>query len=461
MRGALLSLAWIGALLALVPAAHADQRYAAPSGSGPKAECPQENPCSLKDAVEGAKANDEVIIGSGAYTPAGNVFLPFEATGVNIHGDPSGPPPTITSSATTYAVGVFGPKSRLSYVDVTDLAEASAAINCGIEVSVERVRATTKSKGGYGIQQGNCAVRDSVIRAEGSEVIGLLTTCEGPRIARNLTIVATGSKSIGARVAYNGVPLGGNCTLLLRNSIVSGDRYDLDLYFGGIGSGNVAADHSNFDVVNQAPNTALTQGPGNQTEPPLFVDATAGNYREAPGSPTIDAGTAEGTSATDLDGNARVLGPAPDIGAFELVPPAVVPPAAGQIQSLSLAPRGFRAVNAGEAIISARKKKKAPIGATVTYSLSAAGPVEFSVEHRLPGRKVGKRCVKPTRANRTKKRCSRFKGVKGTFTHSGQAGQNSFKFSGRIGGKGLKPGSYRLVGKTGPVSTTASFKIVK
>ena len=85
----------------------------------------------------------------------------------------------------------------------------------------------------------------------------------------------------------------------------------------------------------------------------------------------------------------------------------------------------------------------------------------FTVERRLPGRKVGKRCVKQTKANRTKKKCSRFKPVKGSFTHSGQAGANSFKFSGRLNGKALKPGRYRLVGKTGSVSKAASFRIVK
>jgi hypothetical protein len=49
----------------------------------------------------------------------------------------------------------------------------------------------------------------------------------------------------------------------------------------------------------------------------------------------------------------------------------------------------------------------------------------------------------------------------GRFTHSGQAGSNTFKFSGRLNGKALKPGSYRLVGKTGSVSRTASFRIVR
>ena len=139
----------------------------------------------------------------------------------------------------------------------------------------------------------------------------------------------------------------------------------------------------------------------------------------------------------------------------------VVPPAPGAIQSLSLAPRGFRAVNAGEAIFSAKKKRKAPIGTTVTYSLSATATVTFSVERRLPGRKVGKRCVKQPRANKTKKKCPRFKLLKGGFPHSGQTGANSFKFSGRLNGKGLKPGRYRLVGKTGSVAKTASFRIVK
>jgi hypothetical protein len=51
--------------------------------------------------------------------------------------------------------------------------------------------------------------------------------------------------------------------------------------------------------------------------------------------------------------------------------------------------------------------------------------------------------------------------MRGGFTHSGQAGQNSFKFSGRIAGKALKPGRYRLVGITGATRRTATFRIVQ
>jgi hypothetical protein len=459
MRAALVSFAFL-ALLAIAPAAHAAQRYAAPAGSG--AECSQAKPCSLNEALAKAKANDEVIITSGAYTLSSAATLSFEATGANVHGDLSGPRPTIAAAVPGIALAVFPAKSRLSYVDVTNSGENAAAIGCGNEVTVERVLAKSVSKNGQGLLQlGTCSVRDSLIRADGSEAAALFASCEKTVITRNVTALATGAKAVGVRVSYNGIMIGGACVLDLRNAIVSGDLYDLQTNFGGFGPGNITVENSNFDVAKQELNTTLTQGGGNQTAPPLFVDAAGGNYREAAGSPTIDAGVASQIGSLDLDGNARVLGAAPDIGAYEFVPPPILPPAPGQIQSLSLAPRKFRTVNAGEAIFSARKKAKAPIGTKVTYTLSAAGSVEFAVERRVPGRKVGKRCVKPTKANRTKRKCARFTQVKGSFTHSGQTGENSFKFSGRLNGKALKPGGYRLLGKTGSASKITGFKLVK
>jgi hypothetical protein len=204
----------------------------------------------------------------------------------------------------------------------------------------------------------------------------------------------------------------------------------------------------------------VIDGGGNQTAPPIYVDAENGDFREASGSPTIDAGIAGQLGPLDLAGNTRILGAAPDIGAFEFVPPPVPAVAPGQLQSLSLSPSAFAPAKAGEAILSVKKKAKAPTGTRVTYSLSAVATVEFGVERRLPGRKVGKRCVKQTKANRTKKKCPLFQKMKGGFTNSGQTGSNTFKFSGRLNGKGLKPGSYRLVGRTGSVAKTASFRIV-
>jgi hypothetical protein len=63
---------------------------------------------------------------------------------------------------------------------------------------------------------------------------------------------------------------------------------------------------------------------GNQTSAPDFVDAMFGNYQEAPGSPTIDAGENNvANGIEDLDGSPRTIGSATDIGAYEYNPPAV------------------------------------------------------------------------------------------------------------------------------------------
>jgi hypothetical protein len=249
----------------------------------------------------------------------------------------------------------------------------------------------------------------------------------------------------------------------MRNSIVSGDLYDLDLYFGGIGPGNVAADHSNFDVFNQAAGTALTQGPGNQTAPPLFVDAAGGNYREAAGSPTIDAGTAEGVSAADLDGNPRALGAAPDIGAFELVPPPVSPVLRlGEIVSLRVSPKRFHPARSAPVHSCFQRyadRIPGPRCARFEFELTAPGAVAFTVERRLPGRRSGGKCRRPIRANKTKPRCARFRAVPGVLHRDGVAGANSFTFSGWLGRKKLKAGPYRLLGEAGGKVERATFRI--
>ena len=131
-----------------------------------------------------------------------------------------------------------------------------------------------------------------------------------------------------------------------------------------------------------------------------------------------------------------------------------------QLQSLKLSKTSFRAAKSGGAVASAKKKAKGPVGTTVTYSLSLSGSVDFTVEQLTTGRSVGKKCVKQTRANKGKKKCDLAKPLKGGFSDSGAAGQNSFKFTGRLGSSALKPGRYRLVGSAGDVVKRANFKII-
>lgn len=84
-------------------------------------------------------------------------------------------------------------------------------------------------------------------------------------------------------------------------------------------------------------------------------------------------------------------------------------------------------------------------GANVSFKLKAPALVTFRVQRPADGRKgKGGRCVKPTAKNSGHKKCTRWVTLKGSFSIVGKTGTNKFKFRGRIGGKTLKPGKYRL-----------------
>jgi hypothetical protein len=111
--------------------------------------------------------------------------------------------------------------------------------------------------------------------------------------------------------------------------------------------------------------------------------------------------------------------------------------------SLALGAATFKAAKAGGST-SAKKKSKAPTGTKVTFRLSEASAVKFIVERKTKGRRVSGRCKTKTKTNASKPKCTRFVKVDGSFTIAGKAGTNSFTFRGRMGGKALRPGSYRL-----------------
>ena len=145
------------------------------------------------------------------------------------------------------------------------------------------------------------------------------------------------------------------------------------------------------------------------------------------------------------------------------------PPTLAAVSGLAFTNKTLAAESSGPSATTGRKKA-APKGTRVSYTLNEAATVVFTVKRRATGRRVkrGKRkvCVKPTRKNRKKHRCARYVGVRGSFTLNGAAGNNSFHFTGRMNGRKLTPGRYRLLatpsagGKAGtPVST--AFRIVR
>jgi hypothetical protein len=154
--------------------------------------------------------------------------------------------------------------------------------------------------------------------------------------------------------------------------------------------------------------------------------------RIAGGPVDVQVTTAGGmTPAVPADLFTYPATPSPPLLLADHTPPTV--------SSLALAPTSFRAAKTGASILASR------VGTRVSHRLSEPSTMTFTVQRVRAGRRSGKRCVAPSRANRGKRRCTRLKAVPGSFTRAGIAGSNSFTFTGRMGGKTLSRGSYRLV----------------
>jgi hypothetical protein len=81
----------------------------------------------------------------------------------------------------------------------------------------------------------------------------------------------------------------------------------------------------------------------------------------------------------------------------------------------------------------------------VTFTLSQAASVTFSVQRRARGRRAaGGGCQRPTARNSHRRRCTRLLTLRGSFTVAGHAGPNAFRFTGRLNGRKLRPRRYRL-----------------
>jgi len=224
----------------------------------------------------------------------------------------------------------------------------------------------------------NCIIKDNggAIRIDGPGVWmsgGTVSNCIVQSNSTTLTpgnggsIYATGGEVIGCRVLENsaigGVAGGGiyanGASVLIRNCLIARNVTDnqgggVYLNNGSIESSTIVSNsaasgaggvyRNNGTVTNSIVyfntaggsasdlNTTVGVGytcasdgntsNGNKTDDPLLIDLEGGDYRLAAGSPCIDAGDSSAvTWSTDLDGNARILGGAVDMGAYEFAPP--------------------------------------------------------------------------------------------------------------------------------------------
>ena len=170
------------------------------------------------------------------------------------------------------------------------------------------------------------------------------------------------------------------------------------------------------------------------------------------------------------DGTTKAIG---RIGTEQPAAPAAATPAtttaapgpAPKLRSLRLAPTAFPAASSGPSSRTAGSKRPPSTGTIVSFTLDLAGAVTYRVARVRDGRRVGGRCAAPTRTSRRAKRCTRLVAVRGSFTRSAGRGRSSFRFTGRIGGRKLAPGSYQLqasprAGGRNGATARAGFRVV-
>jgi hypothetical protein len=88
---------------------------------------------------------------------------------------------------------------------------------------------------------------------------------------------------------------------------------------GGFGTATLTVDHSRFtSAVADDSSSTITTNSTDISDPPQFADGAHGDFREVPGSPTVDAGlTSASVGSTDLSERPREQGKAVDMGAYE------------------------------------------------------------------------------------------------------------------------------------------------
>jgi uncharacterized repeat protein (TIGR01451 family) len=163
-------------------------------------------------------------------------------------------------------------------------------------------------------------------------------------------------------------------------------------------------------------------GPGASTTATIVVRPTAVGPVSNTASVTTDSPDTDGTNNSSTVAVTVGATPVPVLSA------------------LKLGPTAFVAARSGPSVTAAAKR-----GTVISYTTTEVSTTTFRVSRRARGVKKGRSCVAPPKHKPRKKPrpCTRFLS-RGSFTHQDLAGQVSFRFTGRVRGKTLKPGRYRL-----------------
>jgi hypothetical protein len=309
----------------LAPAgAHAAMRHASPQGTA-NPDCSALAPCDLQSAVDGAVANDEIVVAGGVHALTATLT---PAVPLSIHGA-IGQRPRIVAAP---GLAALASSASLALADLT-LESTNATHTASltgspssaerIEVHANAVGATTALLPGDGF-----LLRNSVVAANGgpgpspgTDAVRYDASTSGAVALYNVTAIATGPNSNALALFAEDTGPGARIDA---TNVIADAQVDISALASPGSSSAINLFNSNFSS-----GEGTVSGVGNQVVPPRFVNAAAGDFHQAASSPTVDSGLTDPLSGPlDLDGNARIANGLTDIGAFEHQPATTAPPPA-------------------------------------------------------------------------------------------------------------------------------------
>jgi hypothetical protein len=343
------------AVTANASAASAAQRHADPNGSG--TDCSAVKPCGVTTAIENAAAGDEVIVRPGDYPVTDALFPPTQVT---IHGVAGQPRPRILFNSQAHWLYIHH-GSTLRHMEIRQ-ESWGVALSAWASI-VDQVVLTGAGPGFPTARIDNSTIRNSVVVASGTngraiQTSGWGSTSDVTSSYRNVTAIATGVGGVAIEADAGST---GKATANLMNVIARGPAFGLSAKTDSSGAKatiNFAYSNRNGELRGGT-NADIVPAAGNLAAYPNFVNPATGDYRQAPGSPTIDAGLdVPGNGEFDLDGDSRVVGTTADIGADEFAQmpaeQAPAPASAAPATNPAAAPPSAAPAFAGVKLLSSR-----------------------------------------------------------------------------------------------------------
>jgi hypothetical protein len=313
------------ALSFAMPAQALATRYVTAAGT-PAGNCQTvSTACDLQTAIEGTSVNmpssgEEVIVEPGTYSLAD--FVTEGAPNLNIHGVLGQPRPLINQTAPTAQIQISS--SSLGYLDLeaggTNFVNQSGGL-------IDRVVIGGAGNGNFTCQCYGGTIRDSVFVSTGLTA-GLGVTSNGGTSAlsvRNVTAISSNPMGTAITVAHQNA---GSVSYDAYNVIARNTAGGTDVAAFG-SNATLTFHHSNYGTPLQMSGGVVQDAPSDphQSAAPLFTNASAGDFSEAVGSPTVDAGLTDSLNGPfDFAGNPRTIEGGTDIGAYEFVPATTAPP---------------------------------------------------------------------------------------------------------------------------------------